>query len=1726
MRRNKKYSARRTLALLLCFCMLLPLGANFAFAAETADTGLCKHHRKHTEECGYREATEAKPCQHKHDGTCGYIEARPEIPCDKECVDIDGDGLIDHAKDCAYQSAVEGRPCTHQHDKACGYAEAVESQPCTFVCEACNKKNEETNVASVREGEELIITPGLNGIGFPGVTYDLLEGIKVSQEADGEGNPIQVRIASVTSTNPDYEWDKKTTLTPSESGVVYTVRYEAYSEADGQENVWATKDFVLTIRGESEIAETLDGDYAYISEAGLLADSTTESEFAVRTGTAPWDEASEEDTPGNDTTDLDNTVRTFDIISYTAFFKSKVRENAPYEAYRTGTLHFEFVLQGNEKQVRFETGSMGWLDAKKDVQYKITEETYNGETCQVLRGSYLWEPSDQNPAAIGESYQELTLVVRALALKNGDIIKPEFTFWLDYNDVPKSGLVTGSNHTCAEHGDVEYKTITAPEIQVTSVPRYNVQLKYGSNPEYLDTFDFSTGNDLALNKDAGSIYGRANVVGVTLQIKGKSPQHGLRGCEVPDGSDITFDLTFSSSYRGTDGKTYDVTDIFAPLVWSLEGNCDAATQEDGRKLNGAYKSAVSRAPYNTIKSSLFDGCKNGGSWKGETEEHTLHLTVSGYEIDVNQLPSTDAGSNNLTTYYDPATITNYWEIQNACFSAGEVWIVQPYVTNGTYVVDMYGTGAFTTRVTDGKLRMKGISGQELQKVDDNTNQMLTTDDTVAMAMALERPGTVEQFITYMKYQNTCTWNRNTLTEGCWENGKDWITSGGKLNIQEAVEGNGEGLSNWIAYDALVKFDDVFFRLDAKNNIVTLFESYQQEYFSVTYLYGAKPDKSGWNHGGLKPGDVGYDTEMKEATADDLIFFSSLDDLERQGYTCVAVLGEARGVPSIARTVWYFALRGTARTDAQADSVYMVTHSAKAWNKRDVQEAAAEYLKKNAAGLTDDDYKTYVQSDAFPSRRDKAKTMSYADDYPGSTWTNDCNNRDGLRTYEKVTYDENGYKGGSPGDRYGDSCLVVGYATKITKAPAQLSSTRPKVAYDMDTNQRIADYELHPSAVRTAGESSTEDTEIVTDVYIEDTLPNNLTYIPMSSYLGGTYQQTGEGKQGAIKGGIPLEPEIISNADGITTLRWTLENVTVTGAEVTNFDTIYYSCDIGKPGDEENDVKNNDQLLNTAIIWSSKEQKRDFTAVNGNYAEQSILVSKNNAVSLSKTADQAVADVGDGMPFSLNIGNNATNPLQVIALDSLPYADDPAGSNFDGVCRVTELTVNENSRELLEENGGTFKLYYTTAESERGKSSLDYDINAFSDASLWTELSVDTATGEVTLPDDFTPVAVAAVGTLPAQKTLKMHITCLLPDGKPGDYIANRLTRGDLESFGRSYIVSRILEGVVWLDDDRNGLRGGSETMVDGVTVTLMRLKEDGDASKLADYEPYQVGGKDAAVMTGQQMDLSGGAVTVYGNGKYKFTNLPAGIFGVLFSNGTFKLGDCIASPENVGADDTLDSDALPDYIGGKLSQAFIPNILMPVKEQITARVYTSRHHDLGLYRLYQPVDFSFTKIKAEDTTAELTGAEFKLYQLVCTDTSHDHNALVDVKNSGSCWKLVDTQASNPQVTFTDLLPGEYRLAETKAPDGRVLPAGQWQVVVGTDLQITITALGDTLPPAFAVGSEGEWLLPNMRPADIPSSGGSGTTLFILFGVLLMGGGLLLGAAVLKRRNSRRGRPAV
>lgn len=152
---------------------------------------------------------------------------------------------------------------------------------------------------------------------------------------------------------------------------------------------------------------------------------------------------------------------------------------------------------------------------------------------------------------------------------------------------------------------------------------------------------------------------------------------------------------------------------------------------------------------------------------------------------------------------------------------------------------------------------------------------------------------------------------------------------------------------------------------------------------------------------------------------------------------------------------------------------------------------------------------------------------------------------------------------------------------------------------------------------------------------------------------------------------------------------------------------------------------------------------------------------------------------------------------------------------------------------------------------------------------------------------------------------------------------------------------------------------------------------------------------------------------------------------------------------------------------------------------------------------------SFTKVASEDHSQPLAGAEFRLYRLHCNDSDHNYDEIIDPDNPGDCWQQVgSTQTSGDDgiISFGSLEQNsEYRLIETKAPDGRVLPSGQWKITTdgSNRIEIAMVASDGSQPPAFATDETGALLLPNMTPMDIPSSGGWGAVQYMLCGALLM-----------------------
>lgn len=147
-KRKEKAMRKRIFAAFVCLCMLMALVPSMAYANDTVYTGgLCEHHTKHDDACGYSEATTETPCTHEHTEDCYTLVTNCVHEHMAECYSdgvLPADGEEKAADSCSHQCSEESGcitkelNCNHEHDENCGYIPATAGTPCNFVCEICN----------------------------------------------------------------------------------------------------------------------------------------------------------------------------------------------------------------------------------------------------------------------------------------------------------------------------------------------------------------------------------------------------------------------------------------------------------------------------------------------------------------------------------------------------------------------------------------------------------------------------------------------------------------------------------------------------------------------------------------------------------------------------------------------------------------------------------------------------------------------------------------------------------------------------------------------------------------------------------------------------------------------------------------------------------------------------------------------------------------------------------------------------------------------------------------------------------------------------------------------------------------------------------------------------------------------------------------------------------------------------------------------------------------------------------------------------------------------------------------------------------------------------------------------------------------------------------------------------------------------------------------------------
>ena len=169
------------------------------------------------------------------------------------------------------------------------------------------------------------------------------------------------------------------------------------------------------------------------------------------------------------------------------------------------------------------------------------------------------------------------------------------------------------------------------------------------------------------------------------------------------------------------------------------------------------------------------------------------------------------------------------------------------------------------------------------------------------------------------------------------------------------------------------------------------------------------------------------------------------------------------------------------------------------------------------------------------------------------------------------------------------------------------------------------------------------------------------------------------------------------------------------------------------------------------------------------------------------------------------------------------------------------------------------------------------------------------------------------------------------------------------------------------------------------------------------------------------------------------------------------------------------------------------------------------------------VPFAFRKTGENGTP--LPGAVFRLY--TCTNEEEGHQHSADAANADTgCWTEVKgvspkTSGADGIVDFGILPDGDYQLKETEAPNGYVLPAGQWRFTVDSTVtsgeHIIFTSTGGAKPPAFqkVEGQTYQYQVSNRKAMPMPFTGGAGLPAY------LGGGGALVALSELMRRRRRK-----
>ncbi len=1406
--------------------------------------------------------------------------------------------------------------------------------------------------------------------------------------------------------------------------------------ADSVENVRVADDGYTSFTFHAAQA----GPYVFVSkklEMGYIDALNIEK---IVDGSAPFDNT---DTPGNDSGADNLIVRSYDAIQYNLAATFAARQEGVTS--NAVNMFFELTLRKSSTAARFDISKMLWLGENYSIEYLDNDgnvimilahdgkyySPQRDENGNVLRDEHGFARADtgRKPISInaqvngstagpnsykvtgggvamqrlvgwttlhakpGESIlsgtQAFTTAVEVRNADHGEIFAPTFKMWLEGNEGNYGAEGTEGETMLPAQPDMD-NVVTAPEVKVSAGTNFNIQVKKNTDMSYKNWFDFSAGqavpepvrselvrlarlpenhgrsnpaefteNGAALPAElqaqyANYRYGRITCYGITLQLYNDTDNapadnraaKGLKGLSLPVG-DINFDLKFYSTVNSTDASASQ--NEYPAILWDYNENIPAdtsysysyvdpgrgkvTTPNDGKGNGGRnlYWDGETRSPYakgGAPSNYIFyhDGCYYGGDWAfvdengQKTDLHaiasptavtgtgagtTYHFSVSDYDFDFDNrhFPLRNAGNSGNVTGYDT---------YSRCFSAGCVQVLSVFP-----MVQEVSEAEVFLNVEASNLRLKTRAGQDCNR------EVTYADNSRRDQIVLYAPGHLTKgnaFNGMYRSRPPKTTGEGFLGTEYWTTSYDcsayagdeiWIMSYGMMASGSDFRTRSMNLLQLFDSRALsVRDEPVVYR-----NVDPQFDKAGE----ATFLYAADPNYPGGYDTNHQDENRNYDVldYMNTVREEDLKYYTSLDALEADGYTCVGVLMELRHCDLLGGKYQYMSIPVKVNGDDErlVGKTVATVNTFRTWSFDLVDENNQTITWANGKW---DDATGRNTLKGFP----KPKNGIVDDEYSGEI----ANSQKSPPHYVKTEYQdglqvEKTHVGGTLA---GNSLLILSYRAEVDIAVDNKGDSGA-ISYNIGNGETVVDYRLRN--IKTVVSDPTGQTEHpVTDLTIRAVLDEGHTGVQRISVSGGSYQMMGYAvdSDGNVAGEAtnlsigsdPNHPTVLEfEADG---KRHRIRVYAQLGA---NNQSVTFAIQDAPVGLQLPDITfqanfaaitalNDNDTIRTGAYISGQGDNRAYDQAKGNTDNVTVGVIKGSGTNLTKAVNTHYIELDDTITYNVTYTNSGTETIgKIYFYDLLPRDRDIRGSMFQGNVVLREFDVTSSMENNVPPANAT--VYYSTTEYWElyntvrvfgGAVGADGAIGGMDAENVDTMLEQGknkngellfeplgrVVNGQFEYDAKFKSMQLEEINALmrtvtglyvKAEKlhmgqTINLKITVETEKNKADNWyknIANSwiadsktvpLTSNKVET----RVISRRISGVVWYDRNFNGIRDDDEPRLEGVTATLFR-KVNGS---------YELCTKD---VTGQPI----GPLVTNERGEYSFDKLADGDYVVAFS---------------------------------------------------------------------------------------------------------------------------------------------------------------------------------------------------------------------------------------------------